>query len=348
MRIDNTQLAISKTCEAAFNTPEGTAGNYTDLPTVDPFFVLPKLEKTSNALRVGRNAPTHLCNKYWTHGEIGIKDDVETGVPANLFRRGLGGTSADTLVVTGVYDHEFAILPPSVGDILPSFNIMSVLGAASFRLAGLMVDKIKFSQKGAERVQHETTILGSGKFITPVGLAMPSQTDTNCMDGHRVGIQYTDSDGTTVVDLASLGKVVEWMIEHDNKIRRNKRRTGDPIQTVSTGSGAYVRSMPRGKYETKGQLVLDFADLSDWTKSVKNEQLTNLKFTIRGPKITTVLGADYYHEFEIIVPLFGFDSPDTADDEGDATTPINIVCFEDPVTKGTLKGRVRNASATLV
>lgn len=347
MRLDITQLAISKTVESTYNTNVTGAGNYVDLPTTNPFFILPKLEKVSNAGRVGRNAPTHLCNTYWSPPEISVKDDVETGVPGNLFRRSLGGTSVDTLVATSVYDHEFAILPPSVGDILPSFNIMAVLGAASFLLSGLTVDKMKFSQKGSDRVQHETTITGSGKFTTPVGIALPTPADTFCLDGFSTVIKYTNA-AATLVNLSSLGKVIEWFIEQDNKIRRNKRRTGDPTLTVNGGTGAYVRGLPRGKYETKGQLVVDFADLADWQSSVKNEQLTNLTFTMKGPLIATVSSVDYFQEFEIIVPLFGFDSPDTGEDEGDAATPINIVCFEDPVTKGTIKGRVRNGVATLV
>ena len=350
MRLDNTQLAISKTCEPPFNTHETSSANYVDLPTTDGFFVLPKLEKVSNAVRVGRNAPTHLCNTYWSPAAISLKDDVQTGVPGNLFRRALGGSVQDTPVVAVVYDHEFAILPPQVGDVLPSFNIISVLGLADYLLAGLMVDKIKFSQKNAERVQYEANIVGSGRFVNPSGFgkAMPDQSDTPCMDGYRTIVRYTDVDGSTV-NLSALGTVSEWMVEHDNKIRTNRRRDGDPIQTLPTGgSGAYVRKMPRGKYETKGQIVLDFNDLSYWLKSVKNEQLTNLTFSVRGPKIATVNGVDYFHEFDIIVPLFGFDSPDTGEEEGDATTPIGIVCFEDPVTKGTLKGRIRNGVPTLV
>lgn len=349
MRVDNNQVAVSKTCESSFNTQETTAGNYEWLPTTNPFFILPKAEKTSDAGRTGRNAASHLCNTYWTPTQISVKDDVDTNVPARLLRRGLGGTATPTLVATGVYDHEGAILPPQVGDILPSFNILSVLGAADYLLAGLMVNKMKFSQKNADRVQHETDIVGSGKFVNPSGITpFPSLAATPCMDGHKVKVEYTDSDGSTRISLSTLGSIVEWMIEHDNKIRTNRRRTGDPVQTVNGASAAYVRKMPRGKYETKAQMVLDFVDLAYWLKSVKNEQLTNFTVTIPGQKIATVASVDYFNEFELIIPVFSFDSPDTGEDEGDATTPINIIPLEDPVTKGTLKYRIRNGLTTLV
>jgi len=344
MRTENTQIAISTTCESTFNTPKTNASDYEGLPTTEPFFLLPKVEKINDGNRVGKNAPTHLCNTYWSHGEAAIKDDVDTNVPAKLLRRALGGGVTDTLISAGVYDHTFNILPPQVGDVLPSFNIVAILGASDFLLSGVMCDAIKFSQKNAERVQYEANLVGSGKFTNPSGITpFPAMATTPCMDGYKVEVKYTDVDGTTVVNLSTLGKVVEWMVEHKNNIRRDRRRTGDPVQTVSTANAAHTRKMPRGKYETTAQITVDFNDLTDWTKSVKNEQLTNLSILIPGPPI-----GSSRHEFELIVPLFSFDTPETGDDDGDATTPINIVCLEDPVTKGTMKARIRNATATLV
>lgn len=347
MRTDAAQIWISKTLESAFNTPESTGSNYSFLGSQNPSFLLPKMEKVNDANRAGVNAPTHLCNTYWAHGEIGAQDDVDTDNSARLFRRALGGTVTDTVVSAGaVWDHTFAILSPQVGDVLPSFSVASLLGAASFLFAGAMVDRFKVSQKNSDRVQYESDIVTSGKFTNPHGLtSLPAFVSPACMDGFRTTITYLDSDNVTTIDLGTLGKVIEWSVEHKNNIRRNKRRIGDTIQTVaSTGSAAHVRSMPRGKYETAIQMMVDFADLTDWQKSVKNEQMTNLKFTVYGPIIT---GA-YRHEFEIIVPLFSFDSVDAGEDEGDAATPINVIPLADPVTGGTITGRVRNASATLV
>jgi len=347
MRTENTQIAISTACETSFNTPKTSASDYEGLPTTEPFFLLPKVEKVNDAGRVGRNAPTHLCNTYWSHGEVSIKDDVDTNVPAKLLRRALGGASTPTTVAAGVFDHNFTILPPQLGDVLPSFNIVAILGGSDFLLSGVMTDSIKFSQKNAERVQYEANLVGSGKFTSPSAITpFPAMANTPCMDGYKVEVKYTDGDGSTVVNLSTLGKVVEWMVEHKNNIRRDKRRTGDPIQTVTNvGSAAHARKQPRGKYETAAQITVDFNDLSDWNRAIKNEQLFNLSFLIPGPQIGTTI---YRHEFEIILPLFSFETPDTGDDDGDATTPINIVCLEDPVTKGTMKVRIRNATSTLV
>lgn len=315
----------------------------TDCRRPKPFLLCRRWKKSATAIA---SDATRLRNCATVIGRgISLKDDADSNVPGRLLRRALGGTVTDTLVSVGVYDHTFAILPPQIGDILPSFNILSMLGLANFLLAGVMVDKMKFSQKGSSRATHETPLVGSGKFINPSGITpLPVLTQTPCMDGFRTVIKYTDADDTTVVNLSTLGKVVEWSLEHDNKIRRNKRRTGDPIQTVDTASAAHIRKMPRGKYETKGQITVDFEDLSEWTRSIKNQKLMNLSFLMPGE----LIDATNRNEIELIVPSFGFDSPDTGDDEGDATLPINIYCFEDPITKGTMKARVRNSSPTLV
>lgn len=347
MRTEYAQHWISKTREGTYNTPESTGTNYERIPTTEPYFHLPKLEKVSDANRLGQAAPTHLCNTYWQHSEMGIRDDVETGVPARLLARALGGTVSDSVVTTDeVWDHEFAILDPAVGDILPSFSWATKHGDASFLLAGCMVDRFRLFQQGADRVQYEADLVGSGKFTLPHGLtSLPDPVATVCMDGWRTTISYDDSGA---VDLSTDGRCLAWSVEFRNNIRRNKRRLGDPTLTASNGYGAHVRKQPRGKYETIIQLTLDFDhasdDLIDWKRSVDNKILEDLTFTVKGPIIETT----NRHEFEIIVPRFSFEMVDPADDDGDSAVTVNVIALEDPVSGGTITARVRNALATLV
>lgn len=350
MRIDDAKSWISKTVEGTFNTAESTGSNYEQVPTKNPTFILPKLEKLSDAGRSGHTAATHLCPHYWSPGKIGFSDDLETNTPARLARRGLGGSSTNTLVATGVYDHEFGILPPQTGSILPSFGVAGLLDAASFLMHGCMVDSFKISGGGDKRAQFESSIVNSGKFTNPHGLSsLPELADTPCMDSFRTVVTYLDSDGSTTINLTSVGKLIEWMVEHKNNIKTNKRREGDTIQTASSGgSGAHVRRMPRGKYETMASLKLDFLDLSDWAKSTKNEVMTNLKIKVVGPVFATVSSVDYRHEFEIIIPKFSFETVDPDSDDDDAAVMVNVIPLEDPVTYGTMTMRVRNGNATLV
>lgn len=344
-RIDSAQHWISKTVEGTYNTAPATGSDYSFIPTQNPFFQLPTIEKVNDRTRVGRNAPSHVCSTYWSNPQYGLVDDAETDVPARLFRRALGGTVTSTLVETGVYDHVFAILNPAVGSILPSFGMASLLDAASFLFHGNMVDRFKVSQQGSNRAQYEADVVGSGKFTRPHGLvSLPALAPTQCMDGFRTEVSYVD-DAAATVNLHTLGTLIEWMVEHKNNIRRDKRRVGDTIQTESTtGTAAHVKSMPRGKYETAISLKVDFTDLTAWTKSAQNKTFTNLKFKVVGPTV----GAISRHEFEIIVPSLVFETVTPDEDAEDAATLINVIALQDSVSAGTITGRIRNASATLV
>lgn len=344
MRTDASRQWISKTIESSYNAGVTGGTNYDFIPTREPLFVLPVLEKLTDGDRIGRNAPSHVCNNYWTPMELGLRDDVETGVPARLFRRALGGTVTDTTVDTGVYDHEFAILAPQVGDVLPSFAVATILGNASYMHHGCVVDRFKLMQQGSERVQYEADVISSGRFTNPHELtSLPDLTAPPCMDGFRTEVTYTDHNSDPV-DLSTNGTIISWEVEHRNNHRRDKRRVGDGILTVGDGAGAYVKKLPRGKYETTINMLVDFANITDWTNSVANRVNTNLKITVKGP----VISGSYRHEFEVIVPRFTFGAVTPGDDNGDAATPISIICLEDTVTAGTITGRIRNATATLV
>lgn len=344
-RVEYAEHWISKTVESTYNTAESTGSNYAFIPNQNAYYKLPKIEKVSDASRVGRNAPSHTCPTYWSPPQYSINDDAETDVPGRIFRRALGGTVTDTLVETGVYDHEFAILDPHVGQILPSFGMVSLLDVATFLFHGCMVDRWKISQKGSDRAVYEADIVGSGKFTTPHGLSsLPALAQTPCMDGFRTEVSYVD-DAAATVNLHTLGTLIEWMVEHKNNIRTNKRRVGDTIQTVSTtGTAAHVKAMPRGHYTTDISLKVDFTSLTNWTKSVQNKTFTNLTFKIVGPTV----GATSRHEFVIIVPSFSFETVEEDEDEGDAATMIKVIPFQDSVSAGTITGRVRNGTATLV
>lgn len=346
MRLEDGKYWLSNAVESTFNTAPATGSAYTQIPTKNPYFALPKLEKMSDAGKSGHTAPTHLCNHYWSPGQFSYSDDVETNTPARMFARCLGGTITDGSVTDSAYTHTFGILQPQVGSILPSFGMVSLLDTASFLFHGCMVERFKISQQGDQRAQYECDMVQSGKFTVPHGLtSLPELVAPVCMDSYRTTVTYLDSDNTTTVDFATLGKLMEWSVEHKNNIKLNKRRIGDTIQTPSgAGSGAHIRRMPRGKYETNIQIKVDFTSNADWLKGTTNEIMTNLKFTVVGP----LIGASSRHEFEIIVPRFSFMPVEPADDDGDAATTINIIPLEDATTLGTITGRVKNATATLV
>lgn len=347
MRLRDSQSWISKTLESAYNTPESTGSNYEFIPTLNPFFALPVVEKVNDAQRIGRNAASHLCNTYWSHFEMSIEDDIETGVPARLFRRALGGAVTDTVVTSGqTWEHEFAMLNPQVGVNLPSFSVPVLLGAASFLFAGCRVDRFRVSQQNNERVRYQADIVGSGKFTTPHGLtSLPALATVPCMDGFRTEVTYVDPAGPTTINLGTAGTLMEWFVELNNGLRRNRRRVGDPVQTVGSGSAAHVRGLPLGQERTTQiGMKLDFVDLTEWTAMTANTTYQDLTITVKGP----VIESTNRHEFQIIVPSFAFEVVTPDEDEGDAAISVNVIPFEDSVSKGTITGRIQNATATLV
>lgn len=344
MRIRDAQLWISKTLEGSFNTPESTGTNYSFVPTTSPQFLLPAPEKVNDANRAGRNAASHACNTWWTPLELPLTDDIETDVPARLMARAFGGSVTDTLVDTGVYDHTFPLLNPQTGVNLPSFSMAALLGSASWLFSGCRVNGFRMFQQGDQRVQYEANVMNSGKFTTPHGLtSLPGLGTTVCMDAYRTEVSYKDS-GSSSVALHTLGTMIEWSAGLTNNLRP-KRRIGDTALTVESGTAAYVRSMPLGQERAVDiSMKLDFANLNEWKESIKNGSCTDLKFTAKGPLIDDT----YRHEVEIIVPKFTFEVVTPDEDEGDAAIQINVLPFEDSVSKGAITGRVRNASATLV
>ncbi|HRH46621.1 MAG TPA: hypothetical protein PKY82_33565, partial [Pyrinomonadaceae bacterium] len=74
--------------------------------------------------------------------------------------------------------------------------------------------------------------------------------------------------------------------------------------------------------------------------------MTNFSIKIPGKKIATVSSVDYYNELEIKIPSFGFEAITTGNAEGEGTTPIQVIPFEDSVTKGSFKIRLRTTVAS--
>ena len=68
----------------------------------------------------------------------------------------------------GVFRHSCNMLSNTVSRQLPSFAIASFLGGASYRMAGIVVDRFRLSQNRADRPQYAIDVVGSGKYQTPL------------------------------------------------------------------------------------------------------------------------------------------------------------------------------------
>lgn len=347
-----TRFLIEKDPSSAINSPSTDVTDYLSVSDSELKFFLPDTEKTNDAGKAGRDVASHQCNEYYKQDDRTISDDVDFIVLPRLLRRMMGGTPVRSLAATGVYDYEWGIMPSSVSNILPACGLYSLLGAAEFLLWGNTVDKAKISQQKAARVQHNTILAGTGGFTKdPAGFSgsLPDPVSPDCTEGRKVVMKYTN-ESSTLVDLSSLGTVDGWEFNHDNLLQRNKRRLGDPAIAVSGVEAGYVRSIPRGNqnesYKTMLSFTPIFANMNDWIRSVALKEMTNFSIKIPGKKIATVSSVDYYNELEIKIPKFGFEAISTGNSEGEATTPIQVIPFEDSVTKGSFKVRLRTTETS--
>lgn len=345
-QIKSSRFLLEKNPSSAINTPSTDIEDYISVSDSDLKFWLPDTDKTNDAGKAGRDVASHQCNEYWKQDDRVISDDIDFIVLPRLLRRAMGGTPTRTLVATGVFDYEWGIMPSSVGNILPASGIFNVFGPAQFLFWGNTPDKVKLSQQKANRVQQQCVLVGTGGFDKdPSGWGtLPDAVSPDCTEGRKVVAKYTN-ESSTLVNLSSLGGLTGWEFNHDNLLQRNKRESGDPGLAVNSVEAGYVRRIPRGTqqetYKTMLAFTPIFENLNDWVRSVANKIMTNFSIMMPGKKIATVSSVDYFNELEIKVPTFGFESITTGNDEGEGTTPIQVIPFEDSVTKGSFKIRLR-------
>lgn len=349
-QVKSTQYLIEKDESPTINAPSTSGANYLAVPKSNIEWYLPDTQKVSDAGKGGKAVATHLCNTYWKQDDISIQDELDFIVLPRLLRRAMGGTPLRTLVAAGVYDYEWGILPPSVGSELPASGIVCKSGPSLFLMGGNKVDKVKVSSKDAARAAHQVVLVGSGYNAKDPSLGtIPSPATAPCTEGRKIQLKYTDSDGSTEIDLSSLGGLSEFSFDHDNLHQRGVTSYGDPAVAVDGVEAGYVREVPRGNdnedYKTSARIVPRFRDYQDWVRTVTNKMLTNFSILMPGGLIANVSGTDYFYELEIIIPSFGFETISADADKGKATSPINIMPFEDPTTKGSFTVRLRTSEA---
>lgn len=343
-------MGLSKLPESAYNTHRTTANDYEALTTQTPQVLIPQMEKTNNANRVGLGSefPTLFCNKYWVQPEIQIQDIVDSYNCGRLLLRALGGAVTSATQGSG-NKHSVAMLPPASGRQLPSSDVLAALGGAKYIYTGLVVDRFRMSQQRADDVQYEATLVGSGKWIA-LGFTPNAPTAPPCSRGNSVSIKYTKviSGTPTVIDVTgSSCRVRSWFAEINNNLKRNDRCAGDPYRNSETDpcDAAYTRKMLRGPRTAAAQVVLTLDEnLSEVQDVYCNSQITNLTFTVYG----NVIGAGpTRHAVEIVYPVAQMSAVTPADDDGDATIQLSFAPMRDPVTGGGATASVINDLTSL-
>jgi hypothetical protein len=345
-------LYVTKTKEGSYNAGESTGTNYAKIRSQQASFLLPQIEFLNDAgvPGNGHEFATQWCANYISHPAATFTDDINYGIAGRLALRALGGTVTTAQQgATTAYKHSCNMLSISSGRQYPSFSMAAELGGASYRFAGVVVDRFRMSQNRADRPQYSADLVGSGKFTTPHGLtSLPSTMDiAACLTGAGVEVYWTDADGTTTFS-GSGCTLRSWSVEVANNLRLNDRCPGDSTQTLTydstTTTPAFAGKLLRGSRTVTAQLVILLdSSVVPWERYVTGQELTDVTFKA---KSTALAGTGYNFTINYIIPKARITSVDPTDSDGDAAITINLVGMYDSTSGGAIKAEVINQETT--
>lgn len=336
----NAALYIAKTRESSYNTAETTGSNYIRVVNDQTVVFIPNPEKRTDLGRAGTEFATTQCNTYWNATTIPVAGEVDfNSIMARLWLRAVGGTITDTTVVTAAaFKHSAPMLPGSSGLQLPSFNaIMDIDGSgADYLYTGLVVDRARLSQDGANVAQCSFDLVGSGKHRTPNAVSsLPSVSSFTCVKPHA----FLSYDNGGAIDLASgTCRVKSWFVElSNNHSPQNMRCIGDSSQnygdyTASGGASdaSFLGKLEHGDRAVTAQIVLELdATLDEMNDMAENVTLTNVTFGARGAVLDA--GGPTYEYLKLIMATAQFSAVTQVDVNGTASITLTLL----PVTTGT-------------
>jgi hypothetical protein len=344
-RVRNALLWGSELPESAYNTPYSAAADFEALSSKEAFFLLPTIEKVSDAGNVGTGShfPTHLCNDYWTQPGINLLTDVEFfGFFSKLWLRAFGGTVAVAASGDG-FKHTAPLL---TGDntVLPASDLIALLGTDSPLFAGMVVSQATMAMQRGQRYQ----MVGSGKHTTPHGVSgsLPTFAPPSVCGSNRINVKYTNAS-SVVVDLGASGcQFVDFSVSLNNQLAINDRCPGDPSLTQNGGTANHFSRVPR-QDQTLDILMtfLKNETNAEYLQHLAGTNITALTIAIQGPEITPG-GAATLYETGIEVPKAHFGQITPAENQGNAALQMGITVVFDPAAAYIARAFAVNGVAT--
>lgn len=292
--INDVALYVSKTLEAAYNGDVIGGDKYAMIRTLQPAYVLPQVEFVNDAgvPGNGHEFATTWCPTYISHPAFTFTDDVNFGIAGRLALRSLGGTVTTAQQgSTSAYKHSCSMLPNSTGRQLPSFAMASLLGGASYRVAGVVVDRFRLSQNRADRPQYTVDVVGSGKYTDPLE-RLGTCTITNAtpavitLNGHGLVAGDTVRFTTTgTLPLPIVPGTTYYVINAGlttNAFQISTSLGGAAVDTTTAGTGTHYLNF------TSLPTTMDIADclngaetVVQWTDGSGTTMFTGLTCTLR-------------------------------------------------------------------
>lgn len=168
--LDNVALWLSKRPETSLNTGYTLNTDFLKALTLNPAFIAPQIEFTSDAGRPGNGHEfaTRQCPTYVSHPAFSFTDEMNVSYAGRLLLRALGGTVTSAQQGgSAAWKHSCTMMDALVNRQLPSTTMISLLGGADFRLDGMVVDRYTLSQNRADPPQYSVDLVGTGDFVSP-------------------------------------------------------------------------------------------------------------------------------------------------------------------------------------
>lgn len=336
----NSVLYIQKTRPGSFNAAETTGTNYLRAVVDQNIVFIPNPEKRNDLGRAGSEFATTQCNTYWTPTAVPVAGEVDfNGIMGRLWLRAVGGTVTDATVVSGsAFSHTAPMLAGSSGLQLPDFNVIQDIpgSGADYLFTGMVVDRARLFQDGANVAQCSFDLIGTGKHRSPANVSsLPSAASFACVKPYA----YLSYDNGGAIDLASgTCRVKSWFVElANNHSPQNDRCIGDSSQdyadySASGGASdaAYLGKLEHGDRTVTAEIVLELdSSLDEMNDMAENVTLTDVVFGARGAVLDA--GGPTYESLKITMATAQFQTIRQTEVNGKACITLAFL----PVTTGT-------------
>jgi len=199
--LENVKYFLSKRPETSLNTDWTTGTDYLLALSDSPAYVLPQIEFVSDAGRPGNGHefPTRQCPTYVSHPGLGFNGEMNVSYAGRALLRALGGAVTDAQQGgTAAWKHSCIMKDALISRQLPSTTAICEIGGASFRLAGMVVDRYALEQNRADPPRYNFDLVGSGDFTSPHGVGT-AQVET------ATAVGTIGTPGTAAVTVTAAG-----------------------------------------------------------------------------------------------------------------------------------------------
>jgi len=349
-RTRNTKLWASKLPEATYNVAVSAGADFEALVSSNPFYLLPVIEKTSDAGQIGTGThfATHLCNDYWAQPGVDFSTQIALfTIYARFWLRAFGGTVTSAASGTGT-KHTAPLQAEDDGSQLPGTTIIVENGPEKVLETGMVPATATLSKTRRDRPTLSFSFVGTGNHVNQHAVTgLPAYASDQSCPKSGITVKYTNPD-STVVDLGAQGcDFVDLAVALNNNLLIGDRCPSDPELTMPVTDGGTANTVTRVLRQEQG-LDIGFTFLLDttnpeYTLHLTNENCTNLVIGVRGP----VIGAGpATYELGVEIPKFNFRTAAPTDNEGNAAYGVAVEVLVQSVPDDLPKAYVINEIAS--